>query len=152
MKKNLKGFTLVEMLIVISIIAILSGAILAGMGSSRSKARNAKTVSNINTLQLIMENAYTDTLGYPATIAKITDASDLNKATKITATANKITYCPGPADGTTHKITTYRIEGILEKGADADDLATSSLVGPISPCSCPLVAGTSLNTHYCVGN
>ncbi len=136
MKKNLKGFTLVEMLIVISIIAILSGAILAGMGSSRSKARNARVTSDVNTLQLIVENAYADGK-YPANVAAIT-GTDGVKAANILKNPN-ITYC---TDGSTY--TSYRIAGVLEAGKDTDETMKSSITG-----GCNANCGTG--TTFCVG-
>ncbi|HPS28452.1 MAG TPA: type II secretion system protein [Candidatus Paceibacterota bacterium] len=147
MKKNLKGFTLVEMLIVISIIAILSGAILAGMGSSRSKARNAKVISNVNTLQLIMENAYTDG-SYPTGPDDVNiSASDRIKATSIIGDKSVVNYCP--AASINGKITSYRVQGILEKGTDADDLLKSSLTSAgTAPCGCDKAANPP---QFCVG-
>ncbi|MCX6737513.1 MAG: type II secretion system protein [Candidatus Parcubacteria bacterium] len=133
MKKNLKGFTLVEMLIVISIIAILSGAILAGMGSSRSKARNAKVVANINTLQLIVENNYADG-AYPAEGLATLTGSDKAKADAILLTGIK--YCLSDK--------TYRIQGLLEEGKDATDLLASSLKTGVGTCACD-------GLNFCVG-
>lgn len=135
MKKNLKGFTLVEMLIVISIIAILSGSILAGMGSSRSKARNARVVSDVNTLQLIVENAYDDG-AYPQDPAAIA-GTDGVKAANILNNTN-ITYCTSDDDKS------YRIAGVLEAGKDAEDIMESSITG-----GCNNDCGTG--TTFCVG-
>ncbi|MFZ2414738.1 MAG: type II secretion system protein [Minisyncoccia bacterium] len=147
MKKSLKGFTLVEMLIVISIIAILSGAILAGMGSSRSKARNAKVVANVNTLQLIMENAYTDG-SYPTGPNDTNiSASDIIKANAIIATGTGVSYCPADAD-VNGNITSYRIQGVLEAGKDADDILKSSLTSAINSCTCDKAADSP---EFCVG-
>jgi prepilin-type N-terminal cleavage/methylation domain-containing protein len=151
MKKNLKGFTLVEMLIVISIIAILSGAILAGMGSSRSKARNARVVSDVNTMQLIVENTYANGV-YPAnqsalvTATHSADGADSADTTKLNAiiTAGKVIYC---SDGANH----YKVQGTLEAGKDADDVIKSTVSGTIGACTCPVVGAAGANTLFCVG-
>jgi prepilin-type N-terminal cleavage/methylation domain-containing protein len=142
MKKSLKGFTLVEMLIVISIIAILSGAILAGMGSSRTKARNARVTSDVNTLQLIVENSYAAGV-YPADEAALEAivGTDGSKATNILTPggdhgAAKVHYCVSGSS--------YRVQGTLEAGKDADDLLKSGLKTAVGTCSCD-------GLNFCVG-
>lgn len=53
--KNKKGFTLIEMLIVVAIIAILSGLILTGLGKARSQARDAKRMAQAKDLAAQLE-------------------------------------------------------------------------------------------------
>ncbi|MDD5165695.1 MAG: type II secretion system protein [Candidatus Pacebacteria bacterium] len=61
-----RGFTLIELLIVISIIAILTGIIITSLTSSKIKSRDAQRVSDINQIQLALEQ-YFDRCGqYPA--------------------------------------------------------------------------------------
>ncbi|OHA15307.1 MAG: hypothetical protein A3H57_01590 [Candidatus Taylorbacteria bacterium RIFCSPLOWO2_02_FULL_43_11] len=65
---NKKGFTLVELLIVIAIIGILSGVVLASMGSARAKARDGRRISDIKQIQLALAT-YQDANGsYPTAI------------------------------------------------------------------------------------
>ncbi len=61
-----RGFTLVEMLVVITIIGILAGLVLAALGKVRQQARETETSSLIDTLSMACENYYTDWGGvYP---------------------------------------------------------------------------------------
>lgn len=50
-----KGFTLIELLVVIAIIGILSGVVLNGLQSARSKAQNAKRLSNVDQIHKALE-------------------------------------------------------------------------------------------------
>lgn len=63
-----KGFTLIELMVVIAIIGILSGVIIASLGSSRARARDGKRVSDIGQIQLALE-LYRESNGrYPTAI------------------------------------------------------------------------------------
>lgn len=55
---NKKGFTLIEILIVIAIIGILSAAVLAGIGPARNKAKDARIVSGVNQIRAIAETVF----------------------------------------------------------------------------------------------
>lgn len=53
-KKNL-GFTLIEMLVVVGIIAVLSVVALTSLGPSREKARDTRIVTDVNQVRTIAE-------------------------------------------------------------------------------------------------
>ena len=68
MKKS-KGFTLIELMIVVLIIGILSGVTLGVLNSSgiRQKAKDAQRVSDIKRIQTALELYFSDRRGYPKT-------------------------------------------------------------------------------------
>ncbi|HBI25616.1 MAG: fimbrial protein pilin [Candidatus Wolfebacteria bacterium GW2011_GWC2_39_22] len=73
-----KGFTLVEMLIVIAIIAILASVSLVSVGGVRKSARDTKRVSDISKIQQQLEVFYSINGAYPATAAFATFTTDAN--------------------------------------------------------------------------
>ncbi|MDO8582283.1 MAG: type II secretion system protein [bacterium] len=66
MRKNQKGFTLIELLVVIAIIGLLSTLAVVALTSARSKARDAKRISDVKQVQTALELYFADTGGnYP---------------------------------------------------------------------------------------
>lgn len=62
MKMNKKGFTLIEMLVVIAIIAILVAIVIPVVGNSTEKAKEAKDAANIRSaIAEVTTNALTGT-------------------------------------------------------------------------------------------
>ncbi len=66
--KNNSGFTLIEVLIVISIIGLLSAATLIGLGTFRGQGRDARRLSDLRQLQNGLELIYAKTGSYPDNI------------------------------------------------------------------------------------
>ena len=71
MKKSFKskGFTLVELLVVVAIIGILASVVLTSLNSARAKGRNARRVSDIKQLVNAFNLALTATNSFPASAA-----------------------------------------------------------------------------------
>ena len=59
-----KGFTLVELLVVISIIGLLSSVIFASLATARLKARDSSVISEIQQLRNLMHLEYSDNGSY----------------------------------------------------------------------------------------
>jgi len=84
-----KGFTLVEMMVVIAVVGILAAAVLAALGPSRNKAKDTRIISGLNQVRALAETLYNPasadqygavTVGQ-TDIAKIFD--DINKQNSI---------------------------------------------------------------------
>lgn len=65
MKTSKRGFTLIELLIVIAIIGVLASIVLVGLGSFRSRGRDARRVSDIRETQNALEIYYAKYQQYP---------------------------------------------------------------------------------------
>ena len=61
-----KGFTIIELLIVIAIIAILAGLVLNNFQGAQAKARDTQRVTRINAVHSKLEEFYNEANGYPA--------------------------------------------------------------------------------------
>ncbi len=66
MFKNKKGFTLVEILIVVAIIAIIGTLAVLAVNSARSKQRDATRLSNVRQMQSALEDYFNETNEYPS--------------------------------------------------------------------------------------
>jgi len=53
-----KSFTLIELLVVVAIISILASALMVGLGGARKKARDARRISDLRTVQSSLEVYY----------------------------------------------------------------------------------------------
>jgi prepilin-type N-terminal cleavage/methylation domain-containing protein len=62
-----RGFTLVELLVVVSIISLLSSIVLSGLSVARSKARDTKAIAEIKSIQQALELYRATTGSFPAT-------------------------------------------------------------------------------------
>lgn len=64
---NKQGFTLVEILVVVSIIGLLSSIVLVGLGSFRARGRDARRVADLRETQNALELYYGKFGSYPLT-------------------------------------------------------------------------------------
>jgi type IV pilus assembly protein PilE len=74
-KKEVLGFTLVEMLVVVAIIAILSSVFLIGLRGFRGSAYDARRLSDLQKVQSYLELYYNKNRTYPSA----TDWTELEK-------------------------------------------------------------------------
>lgn len=65
MKKNSRGFTLLEILVVVAIIALIGIFAAVAVNSARSKQRDATRLANVRLLQSALEDHFNETNSYP---------------------------------------------------------------------------------------
>lgn len=64
--KAKKGFTLIELLVVVAIIGLLATLAIISLGTARSKARDAKRLADIKSVQSALELYNNENAAYPA--------------------------------------------------------------------------------------
>ena len=69
--KKEKGFTLLELLVVIGIIGLLASILVVNLTSTRKRARDTKRIADVRNLQTASEDFYGKNGKYPATIGEL---------------------------------------------------------------------------------
>lgn len=143
MVKKSKGFTLVELLVVISIIALLSTLAIVALNSARQKSRDAKRVADIKQIQTGLEMYLdgTTTKIYPVAASAIAlgaaSYACLNQAsgfTTVNCTSPIMSYVPADPGSNSYSYTsasgaTYSIVFTLE-GASGSLAAGAHTANP----------------------
>lgn len=101
MKTN-RAFTLVELLVVIAIIGILSTIVLANLATARAQSRDAKRISDINTLQLAAQLYYDKCNQYPTSSGNVPNLASSAGCPSGFALNTFISSIPTPPGGGTY--------------------------------------------------
>ena len=137
-KMNKKGFTLIEMLVVIAIIAILVAIVIPVVGNSTEKAKEAKDAANVRSA--IAEVTTSALTGTP--IGKSVDLSQTGEIettdlTDIGGFAKSIFVASGSGDSAVAKTTMYvsycaTHNCVTVDGADANSTSHTSCAGYVA--------------------
>jgi general secretion pathway protein G len=108
-----RGFTLIELMIVVAIIAILAGILIPNFVNARAQAQTSACQSNLRAIATAMELYYADNQRYPAAGA-IPDALNTDTVTYLSntprdpadagATPSKYTFTQPTGDGQSYLI------------------------------------------------
>jgi type IV pilus assembly protein PilA len=88
-----RGFTIVELLIVIVVIGILAAITIVSFNGVTTKANTSNASSNAEAVQKVAESYNADNSSYPSTIANFTAAANTVKL------PGGVTIMPSPATG-----------------------------------------------------
>ncbi len=167
-KMNRKGFTLVELLIVIAVIGILAGVFFIGVTGFRNSALDARRVADLKNVQNSLELYYSKCRLYPnATVSGAncpsgTGNSPATYADLVTILRNAqigITAVPNdPVSGQTYDyisdgnnyVLSATLSGDRDVLRDAAAVRGTQTIGGRS-VNCYLDSNTPNNYTYCVG-
>ncbi len=135
-----RGFTLIEMLIVVAIIGILATFVLLGVGPTRVRARDARRISDLHQVQTALELYYGKNGVYPGT----SDWQGLSNILTNPATNIGVSQIPKDPNGGGYQYAsngaTYVIGATLEDGGNPvfrDSIQSNPIGGGFS-CATPV--------------
>ncbi len=141
-----KSFTLIELLVVVAIISILASALMVGLGGARKKARDARRISDLRTVQSSLEVYYAQNNLYPM----VDGWDDLKDA--LSSITSQLPQDPLPG-GQNYNYTycdngqQYVMQAHLE---DAKNCPANYKAPDVTNCSTDLDCDCTANQNYCV--
>jgi len=124
--KNKLGFSLVELLVVISIIAALAAILMVNLIGARERAKDSQKIQAVTQIKNALRLFYNDTQGYPTSMSAVSLGVTL------------VSYIPniGDTSFTYTQINSgegFRITIPLESGAGNDDINSQLGCGITTP-------------------
>jgi prepilin-type N-terminal cleavage/methylation domain-containing protein len=161
MKRNnirLSGFTLIEILIVVAIIAILSSVVLVGLGPTQQAGRDARRLSDLRETQTGLELYYSKCGYYPggaapaACPAWAANSTWAAMAASLTGSAIGVASVPiDPTAGKTYYYTAFTGGSSYTIGAVLENANNAVFTGYAAPANPPTgITSCAASSTYCI--
>lgn len=132
--KNIFGFTLVELLVVISVIGVLMAVLVANFMGMRERARDTQKIQDLNAIRTTLRMYYNDNQNYPSSGKAVgvyctsndTDCLKLSVGSTYMPSINGIGYSYAIIDASGES---FRLKSSLEVGAGDDDITSQLRCG-----------------------
>ncbi len=125
MKNISRGFTLIEVLVVIAIIVVLTGIIMASFSGAQSSARDRQRIADLKELQLKLEQYRSNNRQYPDDLDTLEDSGYISKTPndpKKDPSGNIVKYGYDTSNNltcdSTGKPTEYTLTAVLENNRE----------------------------------
>jgi general secretion pathway protein G len=149
-----QGFTLIEILIVVAIIAILASVVLVGLGPTQQAGRDARRLSDLRQTQTGLELYYSKCGYYPGTAACGASTAQTTWATmsaSLTGTSIGVNSVPNdPKSGATYYYTSFSGGSTYTIGAVMENANGSEFTGYNPPANLPTGMANCASPNYCV--
>jgi general secretion pathway protein G len=123
-KLGTKGFTLIELIIVITVIGILVGLGLPQFRNATKRAREAALKENLFTLRKLINQYYVDKGKYPQSLLALVEEEYLFRIPPDPMTKSTETWVEIPQVLTMEEMTTGTMPGIVDVQSGSDDIST----------------------------
>lgn len=150
-KKNLGGFTLIEMLIVVAIIGILASIVIIGIGPAQKKGRDSRRATDLRETQTALELYFNKFGIYPRTGTDVFGWDTLQSL--LTGSTANIGVTKIPDDPTASKHYQYTSDAgglTYVMGATLDDPASSLFANSVTGQPIAGMAFTCGTPVYCI--
>lgn len=141
-----QGFTLIEILIVVSIMGLLASVILVGLGGFRSRGRDARRVADLKSIQNGLELYYAKSNRYPDNLAAVIAAGiGVNRLPKDPTTSADYFYSYETANKQG-----YILGAVLDTRDAADPIYQNSYQGAVGGYTGTVAGCAPASGQYCV--